>query len=309
MNGAAIAVLQGAAVEGPTTAAEVAAAWLLGFGNRGTRDGYRRDLGEWVEFTERIGVEALAAHRAHVEAFTRWLEVEGRSRATIARKLAALSSFYTYAVDEGVIDRSPVRGRRPKVDADSQQLGLDRDELRALLAAARRSGPRDSALALLLTMNGLRISEALAAAVDDLSSARGHRTLTIVRKGDSRALVPLAPVVGEALDAMLEARDDAGNTRVTGTPLFATSSGRSMDRQAARKVIRRLAREAGIEKRVSPHTLRHGFVTAALDAGAPLRDVQDAAGHADPRTTRRYDRGRHSLDRHPTYAVAVALAE
>ena len=81
-----------------------------------------------------------------------------------------------------------------------------------------------------------------------------------------------------------------------------------MDRHAALKVVRRLARTASIEHTVSPHSLRHGFVTAALDAGVPLRDVQDAAGHADPRTTRRYDRGRHSLDRAATYTVASYIA-
>ena len=69
-----------------------------------------------------------------------------------------------------------------------------------------------------------------------------------------------------------------------------------------------MARAAGITKPISPHSLRHSFVTAALDAGASLRAVQDAAGHADPRTTRHYDRARHSLDRHPTYAVAAHVA-
>jgi integrase/recombinase XerD len=65
---------------------------------------------------------------------------------------------------------------------------------------------------------------------------------------------------------------------------------------------------AGIAKRVGPHTLRHAFITAALDAGVPLRDVQEAASHADPRTTMRYDRARVSLDRHATYIVATFLA-
>ncbi|MCP4966224.1 MAG: tyrosine-type recombinase/integrase, partial [bacterium] len=63
----------------------------------------------------------------------------------------------------------------------------------------------------------------------------------------------------------------------------------------------RLAKRAGIHKRISPHSLCHSFITAALDAGVPLRDVQDAASHSDPRTTMRYDRARHSLDRHATY--------
>jgi integrase/recombinase XerD len=72
--------------------------------------------------------------------------------------------------------------------------------------------------------------------------------------------------------------------------------------------VRRIARRAGIAKRVGPHTLRHAFITAALDAGIPLRDVQEAASHADPRTIIRYDRGRVSLDRHETYIVATFLA-
>jgi len=81
-----------------------------------------------------------------------------------------------------------------------------------------------------------------------------------------------------------------------------------MDRHHAARVVRRLARRAGIEKRISPHSLRHSFITAALDAGVPLRDVQEAASHADPRTTMRSDRARRSLDRHATYIVATFVA-
>jgi hypothetical protein len=78
-----------------------------------------------------------------------------------------------------------------------------------------------------------------------------------------------------------------------------------MGRYAVDRMVKRLARLAGITKRISPHSLRHSFITAALDAGVPLRDVQEAASHADPRTTMRYDRGRGSLDRHATYIVAT----
>jgi site-specific recombinase XerD len=81
-----------------------------------------------------------------------------------------------------------------------------------------------------------------------------------------------------------------------------------MDRHAADRTVKRLARKAGITKCISPHSLRHSFITAALDAGVPLRDVQEAASHADPRTTMRYDRGRDSLDRHATYVVATFIA-
>ena len=87
-----------------------------------------------------------------------------------------------------------------------------------------------------------------------------------------------------------------------------TGDGRRLDRHGAARIVRRVTRRAGIAKHVSPHTLRHAFITAALDAGVPLRDVQEAASHADPRTTIRYDRARTSLDRHATYIVAAFIA-
>jgi site-specific recombinase XerD len=212
-----------------------------------------------------------------------------------------LSGFYAYALDEDLIARSPVaRIRRPKVSDESPRLGLDREQTRLLLGAAEADGLRSSALVALLGLNGLRISEALAADVDDLGRERGHRTLRIVRKGGKVAVAPLAPRTAAAVDALIGDR--------TSGPIFETRTGRRLDRQAAWKIVRRLAREVGVDQAVCPHAFRHGFVTTALDAGVSLRDVQDAAGHADPRTTRRYDRARHSLDRHATYSVAAQVA-
>jgi site-specific recombinase XerD len=243
----------------------------------------------------------LAAHRVHVDGFVREAEAAGVAAATLARRLAALSGFYTYAVDEGLIARSPVtRVRRPKVLDDSPRLGIDREQMRALLETAEADGPRSAALVALLGLNGLRISEALAADVSDLGVERGHRTLRLDRKGGRVAVVPLSPRTAAAVDELVGER--------TGGSIFITGSGRRLDRQAAWKIVRRLAVAAGITHAISPHSFRHGFVTNALDAGVSLRDVQDAAGHADPRTTRRYDRARHSLDRHATYAVAAWVA-
>jgi integrase len=91
-------------------------------------------------------------------------------------------------------------------------------------------------------------------------------------------------------------------------PSIWLSVGTRLDRHAAARAVRRVARRAGIAKKVGPHTLRHAFITAALDAGVALRDVQEAASHADPRTTMRYDRARVSLDRHATYIVATFIA-
>ncbi len=113
-------------------------------------------------------------------------------------------------------------------------------------------------------------------------------------------MIPLAPRTSRALDLYI-------GERTTG-PIFLGAKGGRTERYAADRMVKRLARRAGISKRISPHSLRHSFITAALDAGVPLRDVQEAASHADPRTTMRYDRGRGSLDRHATYVVATFLA-
>jgi integrase/recombinase XerD len=112
--------------------------------------------------------------------------------------------------------------------------------------------------------------------------------------------VPLAPRTARAIDLAAGERCDG--------PIFVGADRQRIDRHAAGRIVRRIARRAAIAKRVGPHTLRHAFITAALDAGVPLRDVQDAASQADPRTTMRYDRARVSLDRHATYIVATFLA-
>jgi site-specific recombinase XerD len=91
-------------------------------------------------------------------------------------------------------------------------------------------------------------------------------------------------------------------------PIFLAAGGRRLDRHGAARIVCRAARRAGIAKPAGPHTLRHATITAVLDAGVPLRDVQEAASHADPRTTMRYDRARVSLDRHATHIVAAYVA-
>jgi DNA-binding CsgD family transcriptional regulator len=114
--------------------------------------------------------------------------------------------------------------------------------------------------------------------------ALAHRTLTITRKGGKIVTIPLAPRTARAIDLAIGERLDG--------PIFLTDTGQRVDRHGAGRIVRRIARRAGITRPVGPHTLRHAFITAALDAGVPLRDVQEAASHADPRTTMRYDRAK-----------------
>lgn len=283
----------------PRSAEDVAVAFLLGYGKR-TRAAYGDDLRAFFSWCGTVGLEPLDATRAHIDAYIRGCGEIGRlAPATVARRMSALSGFYVYAESEDLVARNPVTHvRRPKVGTETTSTGLSVDELRALLAEAEADGPRTHCLVLLLGLNGLRISEALSTKVEDLSSERGHRVLVVTRKGGRRATVPLAPRTAEAINALVDGRD-------TG-PIFVTRTGRALDRPAAWRTLRRLARDAVPDKAnsIHPHDLRHAFVTLALDAGASLRDVQDAAGHSDPRTTRRYDRARHNLDRHPTYALA-----
>ncbi len=229
------------------------------------------------------------------------MESAGRMRSTVARRLSTIAGFYKYCHDEGLLDRNPAANvRRPKVDHESRTLGLDRNELGGLLVQAGLGTPREHALISLLALNGLRISEALNADIEALDMDRGHRTLRIVRKGGKHVTIPLAPRTGRTIDLYV-------GERTTG-PIFVGAKGGRMDRYAADRMVKRLAKRAGVNKRISPHSLRHSFITAALDAGVPLRDVQEAASHSDPRTTMRYDRARQSLDRHATYIVAAFVA-
>ena len=191
--------------------------------------------------------------------------------------------------------------RRPKVSQESTRLGLDRYGLGAFLVQAGLSGGNDHVLACLLALDALRVSEACSADLTDLAVANGHRVVRIVGKGNQPALIPLAPRTARAIDATVGERANG--------PLLARADGSRLDRHAAGRIVRRLARRAGIDKPISPHSLRHAAITAALDAGcSPRRDVQDFARHADPRQTRRYDRARGALDRNPIYIVATYLA-
>jgi site-specific recombinase XerD len=216
--------------------------------------------------------------RADIESFARELEATGRARATVTRRLCTIAGFYKYAVEEELLDHSPAAHvRPPRVDYEAHAAALDRNELGALLVAARHGSAAEHALISLLALNGVRVSEAAGTDIDHLGLERGHRTLTITRKGGKVVTIPLAPRTARAIDLAIGERTDG--------PVFLAADGRRLDRHGAGRIVRKTARRAGIGKAVTPLTLRHAFITAALDAGVPLRDVQEAASHADPRTT------------------------
>jgi len=257
-------------------------------GDRGlTREAYTLDLRQFTGWCRARSLPPFSVRRADIETFARELEAKGRARATVTRRPSAIAGFYKYAVEEELPDHSPAAHvRRPRLDYESHATALDRNEVGALLVAAGLGLAAEHALISLLALNGLRVSEDL----ENLGLERGHRTLVITRKGGKVVTITLAPRTARAIDLAIGERTEG--------PLFLATDGRRLDRHGAARIVRRVTRRAGITKPVGPHTLRHAFITA--DAGVPLRDVQEAASHADPRTTMRYDRARTSLDRHAT---------
>jgi integrase/recombinase XerD len=284
-----------------TTAERLALTGFLAGYSGLTRQAYELDLRQYASWCHTRHLALFGARRADIECFARDLEALGRARATITRRLCTIAGFYRYAVEEDLPGHSPaVHVRRPRLDYESHATTLDRNELGALLVAAGLGPLAEHALIFLLALNGLRVPEATGADIEAMGIERGHRTLVITRKGGKVVTIPLAPRTARAIDLAIGERCEG--------PVFLTVNGHRLDRHGAGRIVRRVARRAGITKPVGPHTLRHAFITAALDAGVPLRDVQEAASHADPRTTMRYDRARASLDRHATYIVAAYIA-
>jgi integrase/recombinase XerD len=284
----------------PNTERLALAGFLAGYSGM-TRQAYELDLRQFAGWCQKYQLRLFQARRADIECFARDLEARGRARATITRRLSTVAGFYRYAVGEELLDHSPAAHvRRPRLNYESHATALDCNELGALLVAAGLGPPAEHALISLLALNGLRVSEAASAGIEALGIERGHRTLVITRKGGKVVTIPLAPRTARAIDLAIGERSEGPSSWPpmgggwTGTAPGGSSAGSPAAPESPSPS--------------NPHTLRHAFITAALDAGVPLRDVQEAASHADPRTTMRYDRARTSLDRHATYIVAAYVA-
>lgn len=279
--------------------------WLMSKRSVHTRRSYSRGFKAWEEFCRSVDVHPLAARRPHADAYMRSMETAGTPPTSVAHALSTASSFYRYAISVEATERNPLlHVDRPTIDPDhSDTEGLTEEETARMLTEARRLSPRAYAVVMVLYTLGLRIDEALAANIASLGYDRGHRVITIIRKRGKPAKLPLPPLAIDALETYLEGRTDG--------PLFITRTGARLQEPEVWKLLRRLAKRANLPQAdtIHPHVLRHGFITDALEAGVPLHVVQDAAGHADPRTTQRYNRARKRLDGHPAYTVAAAMAE
>ncbi len=290
------------------------AAWLWSFRESAhTRAAYQRDVTDFVRWCAGRELDVLEVRRPDVDAYAAWLSQvpsprTGRPLAptTVARRLAALSSWYAYLLDAGAIGHNPtVRVRRPRVDRDhTATVGLSATEAVAWrsAAAADPAVPGAAILAGFLVELGARVSEVCAVEVADLGYDSGHRTVRLRMKGGKARTRAVPPRLAAELDGYLAGRTDG--------PLFTLPGGRRLDRYTVFRFVRRAAHAAGLPAadRITPHSLRHAWATIARERGASLEERQYALGHADPRTTQRYDRARGSLDRDPSYLVAAAVA-
>jgi len=225
-------------------------------------------------------VPLLEADETAAALWARHLEVAGTRNTTAARKLTAVSSFYSWCARRGHVRSNPVAGLdRPVVDYDTSATpGLTRDQAIALLDAADGdAGPqaaRTAALVAALLYTGARVSELLGADIEDIGTDRGHQVLRVRRKGGKIQALALPAPAADRIDAYLAGRDDVtalpaipGGTTAAARRrmLFATGTGARMYRAEVRALLRRLGRAAGLPKdlagSLSPHSMRHAFAT------------------------------------------------
>lgn len=208
--------------EGPLIdEAQVAVAAFLARYRGRTLEAYRYDLRNFFQWAADHDLAVLEATRPHIELFRCSLEERSFAASTIDRHLSTVCGFYRFAHIDGRIASNPAQYVRRVRLHPPQGRGLDRTELGTFLFAAERQGPAHHALASLLGLNGLRVSEACGTNIEDLGMERGHRTLKIMGKGSKPATIPLVPRVARAVDLavgeIFEARSCAGTTELDST--------------------------------------------------------------------------------------------
>jgi integrase/recombinase XerD len=262
--------------------------------SRHTLEAYSSDLHQFGEFLSRRGVDPLEVGPTDLATFVSELaagreDKPGVAPATLQRKIACLRSFYRHLRRDQVLDHDPTselrpprsRGRLPKV--------LSRDEVARLLAQPRGASPaalRDRALLETMYACGLRASEAIGLELSELDVEAG--ILRARGKGSKERIVPVGSKAIETLESYLR----SARPRLVGLRdephVFVNLRGGGLSRQGLYKIVQRHARSAGLEHRMSPHTLRHTFATHLLAGGCDLRSLQEMLGHADIGTTQIY---------------------
>lgn len=286
--------------------------WFADIQNLNTRAAYRQDVSQFMQF---VGLERPEQFRevvrAHVIAWRKDLEARKLSAGSIRRKLAAVSSLYDYLCERNSVPHNPVDGvSRPREGSNEGKTpALSDDQARALLQAPQGKSwqsRRDRAMLAVLLYHGLRASELCSLKMGDYAERRGIRTLSVYGKGSKLRYIPVHPQAVAALADYLEASAPDGDAS---RPLFVSAARQGlgpkpMIRQRIRELIGRYAAQAGLPlQAVRPHALRATAATNALEHGADIAKVQDWLGHANPATTRLYDKRADRPAESPTFRV------
>lgn len=298
---------------------EACQAWLTRSPSAETRSGYARDLGQFLAFAGvRDGErEALARIRpSHVAAWRDALFTKGLSPTAVSRKLTVLRSLFSYLRTYGYSGANPADTAfvaAPAVPRDGKTVGLTPEDCRLLLEAPPHDTPegvRDRAMLGILAYAGVRVGELCRLRISDYKSSGGHRILEVRGKGGKERRVPLHPEAVERIEAWLKLTGLWDST----SPLFRatrTARGKGIDgfgetplsRRAVQYLVARYVRRLGLDPNVTVHSFRVTALTTARERGADIVDLQDFAGHADPRTTLTYIRNRDRLNRSPAYVL------
>lgn len=255
-----------------------------------TVSSYLRDVHQFAAAMENKGVELVQVVTQEVEDYANSLMKRGKSPATVTRSVASIKSFYACLMGKGYVSGNPAKGVAPaKVERKLPQV-LTSKEVELFLEQPECTdlkGYRDRAMLELLYATGIRVSELIELDVDDLNLPGG--VLKCFSKGKER-MIPLYPTAIRALGEYINNVRPQLVDSAEETALFVNMSGERMSRQGFWKLIKHYQEKAGIQKDITPHTLRHSFAAHLLENGADLRSIQEMLGHADISSTQIYSK-------------------
>ncbi|HHW92300.1 MAG TPA: tyrosine recombinase XerC [Firmicutes bacterium] len=255
---------------------------------------YRKDILQFFDFFQKQQEEDwLQVDNLAIRGYLAFLVQQGYGRTSMARKLAALRSFFYFLQREGSLSHNPAAEVGTPKQGRKLPRFLYRQEIEALLAAPPANTPlgqRDRALLEVLYAAGLRVSEVTNLRLQDLDLSRGE--VRIVGKGRKERLVPLGSKAREALNRylhqgrrqLLSQDKDSGATDI----VFLNRWGKGLSVRSVRRVLDKYVEKLALAKGLSPHSIRHSFATHLLEAGADLRVVQELLGHVNIATTQIY---------------------
>ena len=245
-----------------------------------------RQLSDYVAAHDLPGLDSLDDEE--LAAYIAWLRHNGKSPATVSRCIASLKSFYSLLLSQGVVDHNPAAGLVPEKAVQKLPQILTRKEVELLLEQPEctdMKGYRDRAMLELLYATGIRVSELISLDVSDVNIPAGFIRC---RSKDKERMIPLYPAAIKALSEYVEFIRPQMIASPDEQSLFVNISGERMNRQGFWKIIKTYQKKAGIEKDITPHTLRHSFAAHLLENGADLRSIQEMLGHADISSTQVY---------------------